>query len=129
MDDCNWIEFTDNYKAPDGTLFTVGSQYTFDDIIVKQKEDIGCKVECLKQMPHYVVCYKEIIYHIPDDVAVLQPKGNTRPKDERDANGWRRKYRTDKSDWINLSKKYLGSFPEKHDADIDLRNYKKITGL
>jgi hypothetical protein len=126
--DCKWIEMTDNYEAADGTLFLAGRQYMYEDVIVKEKESIGCKTECVVFREHFVLCLNNKWYDIPDDVAVIQHKGNTRPKDEEDGRGWRNKHRTDNSNWMELAKKHLGAFPDKQGKDIDLRNYKKIIG-
>ena len=126
MSDCTWIEMTDNYEASDGTMFLVGRQYKFMDSIHKQKESIGCKQECPIYMEHFVVCLSDKFYDIPSDVAIYQPKGNTRPSDEVDGEAWRNKYRTDKSDWMKEAELAMGSFPKRQGKAIDLRKYKEL---
>ena len=127
IDNCNWIEMTDDYEAPDGTLFLSGSQYRFEGRYVKQRYYKPCEEGCVKFIEHFNVCLNDEWYDIPSDAAVIQPDGNTRPQSE-EGYGWRKTYREDKSDWMKLSKEMFGAFPDKHGKDVDVRKYREIIG-
>jgi hypothetical protein len=121
-----WIEMTDTWLSEDMVYFVIGKQYMYDSIIEKMREYHSCEAGCLGMIPHFRVCLDDKWYEIPSDVAVTT--SDLRPNDESDGHGWRKKYREDKSDWVALSKKLLGSFPLRKGKAVDLRKYNQIIG-
>ena len=126
---CNkWIEMTETWVSPTGIYFPIGYQYMYDSIITKYREYHSCEAECSSFMEHFRVCLDDKWYDVPSDVAVVISIKNLRPNDEADGLGWRKKYRTDNSDWMSLSEKTIGAFPKKQGKSVNLRKYNKIIG-
>lgn len=122
-----WIEMTATWVSPTGIYFPIGYQYMYDSIITKHREYHFCEAGCEMIIEHFRVCKDDEWYDIPKDVAVAISINNLRPNDEADGLGWRKKYRTDKSDWMTEAEKF-GAFPKRKGKAVDLRKYNQIIG-
>ena len=128
MNNCNWIEMTETWVAEDGTYFPIGNQYVYDAIVLKSENNNNCDISCDAVINHYKVCLKDVWYEIPSSVAVISPSYNLRSNDENGGLKWRKKYRADDSDWMDLSVKTMGSFPKRKGKSVNVKKYNKIIG-